>query len=70
MANLFEGIKISAMLKATAMVLEKVDSERIAGYLEYYGEKTYKRGKKDFIEMSYLKLLELVSAVNRLRRRC
>jgi len=33
--------------------------------MENFGEKTFKRGKKDYMLHSYYKLLELVSAVNR-----
>ena len=65
--NLWSDLKTSTRLKATALVLEKLDTEKIADYLVDYGEKNYKRGKQDFIEMVYLKLLTLVSAVNRRR---
>jgi hypothetical protein len=41
--------------------------ERIADYLADYGEKYYQNGKKAFIEMVYVQLLMLTSAINRRR---
>lgn len=65
--DLWSDIKTNARLKATAMVLHKLDTERIADYLIDYGQKYYGRGRRDFMDMVYLQLLELVSAVNRRR---
>ena len=67
--KLLEDIKIATRLKTTAIVLSKLDVEKIADYLVDYGERFYKRGKKDFIELVYVQLLCLTSAINRRRIR-
>jgi len=56
-------------LRATAFVLHKLDVDKIADYFVDYGEKHYLRGKKDFLEMIYIQLLLLTSAVNNRRRK-
>ncbi len=58
----------AARMKATAIVLSKIDVEQIADYLVDYGNKFYKGREEEFINMIYTNLLELVSAVNRRRR--
>lgn len=66
--NEFWGsLKDRARLKATAMVLHKIDVEKVSDYIVDYANKNYKSEKKQFIETIYLNLLELVSAINRRR---
>jgi len=66
--DLWSDIRAAAKLKATIFVIHKVDVEKIADYVLDYAEKNYPNGKKVFIEMIYMRLLELVSAVNRRRK--
>lgn len=65
--ELIESLKEAIRLKAFNFVLQKVDTDKIAGYLDEYGANTFPRGRKDFMNMTYHKLLEIVSAVNRRR---
>jgi hypothetical protein len=62
---MFQNLKFKLKLWAFNQVLAKVDVERIAKEMEFFGERTFARGKKDYMLSSYYKLLELVSAINR-----
>lgn len=64
-----QRFKTYLRLRATAFVLSKLDTEKIADYFVDYGLKIYGRGKKDFLEMIYIQLLLLTSAVNNRRRK-
>ena len=69
MKKLMARLKIRLRLEATAFVLDKFDAETIAGYIVQYGDKFYGDRRAKFMELIYLKLLEVVSAVNRRRTR-
>lgn len=62
---LLQNLKNATKLWAFNQVLLRVDVERIVDIMEDFGEKQFKRGKKDYMLHSYYKLLEVVSAINR-----
>lgn len=66
--GIIEAIKTSLKLKSFALVLLKVDTVKISDYISDFGEKTFPGKRKDFLDMVYKKLLELLVDINNKRK--
>ena len=62
---MFQNLKDKVKLWGFNQVLSRVNVEKTVDIIEDFGEKQFRRGKKDYMLTSYYKLLELVSEVNR-----